>query len=134
MSRRIVSAQYQAVAGGAPKLDGYFDRLLKYIPSDIVAAWVAIIGLIAAAEGVPVPTLLWIMFAVFVVMTAVWTYMQTREADMPPAKTQIAIATISFIVWVFALGGPFVYLDFYNPIYGSIVLIMYSLVAGMIKS
>ena len=134
MSRRIVSAQYQSLAGGTPKLDGYFDRLLKFVPADIVAAWIAITGLIAAADNVPVPRLLWIMFAVFVVITAAWTYVQTREANMPPATTQIAIATISFVVWVFALGGPFVNLGFYNPVYGSIVLIIYSLVAGMVRS
>jgi hypothetical protein len=46
--------------------------------------------------------------------------------------TQTAISTGAFAVWVFALGGPFASLVFYRPSYGSIVLIMYTLVVALI--
>ena len=36
--RRIVSTQLQA-AGASTRPDGFFDRIIKYIPSDIVAGW-----------------------------------------------------------------------------------------------
>ena len=52
--RRIVTQQEQALGGGAGEgIDGFFDRILKYIPADVVGAWIAVTGLIAGEQGVP---------------------------------------------------------------------------------
>jgi hypothetical protein len=140
MSRRIVATVEQA-AGGSKRLDRYPDRLLKYIPADIVAAWIAITGLINITTDVPasttnVPNLdmaMWIVFIVMVGITAAWIWRQTSEPGEPPAVTHIVIATGAFIVWVLALGGrPFSTLPFYHPLYGSLVLILYTLLVPLI--
>jgi hypothetical protein len=132
MSRRIVTTQLDAVGAGV-QLDTYFDKLIKYIPADIVAAWTAATGLIAGATDEPQALLLWIAFAFGVVVTAVWTLRQTAEADKPPAVTQTAISTIAFGVWVFALGGPFANLGWYSPLYGSLLLIAFTLAVPLIN-
>lgn len=41
MGRRIVSDQLEAKADAA-KIDDYFSKLLKYIPTEIVGGWIAI--------------------------------------------------------------------------------------------
>ena len=41
--------------------------------------------------------------------------------------------THTFVVWVMALGGPFATLAFYRPLYGSLLLIAYSLVVAVIN-
>ena len=51
MSRRIQSVAYNAAGGGAQDVDEYTDRIVKIIPSEAVAAWVAISSLIASAQG-----------------------------------------------------------------------------------
>lgn len=132
MPRRIVTTQLQG-SGGPQQIDTYFDRVIKYIPADVVAAWIAVTGLVSGAADVPVDTILWIAFGVSVVFTALWTYKQTQVPDKPPATTQILIATGAFIVWVFALGGPFTEMAFYRPIYGSLLLIFYSLFVGLVS-
>jgi hypothetical protein len=129
MSRRIITSQFQ-VAGESVKIDTYFDRVIKYIPTDIVGAWVAVMGLINGAANIPKGTILWIAFIFGVPLTAIWTLKQTAEPKKPLAITQTMISTGSFIVWVFALGGPFATLDFYRPVYGSLLLILYTLVIG----
>ena len=129
--RRIVAEQRQAI-GGQPAMDTYFDRVIKYIPSDIVGAWVAITGLISGAAGIPSTTVLWIMFAIMAIITLAWTLKQTAIANKPMAKTQAMISTGSFVVWVIALGGPFATLSFYRPIYGSLLLIVYTLGMSLI--
>jgi hypothetical protein len=131
MSRRIITSQFQA-AETSVKIDSYFDRVIKYIPADIVGAWVAVTGLINSAADIPKDTILWIAFLSGVLLTAIWTLRQTAEPKKSPAITQIAISTGAFIVWVFALGGPFVTLDFYRPLYGSLLLILYTLVVALI--
>jgi hypothetical protein len=129
MSRRIVTAQTQSTAAAAQPLDSYFDRVIKYIPADVVAAWVTVRGLVIGAAGVPTQTVLWIAFAFLLLFTAYWTYRNTHEPGKPPATTQIIVATVAFAVWVIALGNPPVT---WNALYGSLLLIAFTLVSGVI--
>jgi len=132
MGRRIVSDQLEAKTDAA-KIDDYFSKLLKYIPTEIVGAWVAITGLIKGANGIPTNTILWILLIVFTVMSAAYILQQTSEPKKPPAVKQTTISSIAFIVWVFALGEPFNSLSFYSPVYGSILLILYNLIIPLIN-
>jgi hypothetical protein len=127
----VQTTQFQA-AGGARPPDTYFDKVVRYVPADIVAAWVAITGLIKSAANVPVNTVLWICFVVGVLLTAAWTWKQTNEMGKPAAAKQIVVSTIAFGVWVFALGAPFDTLDWYRPLYASLLLIGYTLVVGRV--
>jgi len=129
--RRVIGFQRQATAGAAP-VDTFFDRVIKYIPSDVVGAWIALTGLVAGAAGIPRGRVLWVLFGVMTAITFAWTLKQTSLAGAPPARTQAAVSTGSFIVWVFALGGPFATLSWYVPVYGSIVLIVYTLFIGLV--
>lgn len=132
MTRRVQTAQFQA-AGGAPALDTYFDKVVKYIPADIVAAWVAVSGLIKSAVNVPANTVLWICFLVGLLLTAGWIWKQTTVANQTTAVKQIIVSTIAFGVWVFALGAPFDALEWYRPLYASLLLIGYTLVVGLVE-
>ena len=132
MARRIITTSLESRGAGAAP-DTYFDRVIKYIPTDIVAAWIAIIGAIKSAPAdIPKTTVLWIVFAAMLPFTAVWTWRQTEAPDLPPAIIQIVVATGAFIVWVFALGGPFESFTWYRALYGSLLLIFYTLLVGAI--
>jgi hypothetical protein len=48
MTRRIVSSRLQAAEAGHD-VDTYVDRIVKYIPTEIVGAWIAVKGIIEAA-------------------------------------------------------------------------------------
>src|SRR5258708_386586 len=104
--RRILTTKLQA-AGVAPEVDTFFDRVAKYIPAEIVSAWVAVKGLIEAAATQSKQTVLWISFGVGVVLTALYMLKQTAAPGKPAAVAQTAIATGAFVVWVLALGEPF---------------------------
>lgn len=113
--------------------DSYYDRLIKYVPADVLGFWIATSGLIkSSSASIPRTTLFWVMFIIGVVLTALWTFKQTSVPGKPPAITQIIISIGSFIVIVFALGEPFQSLSFYSPLYGSLVLILYSLAVPFI--
>lgn len=126
MSRRIVWSAYES---SEPKeqIDGYFDRLLKYIPADVVGLWLTGSGLIRSqSEGPSRIGLLWFLFVVGIVLAFLWTRKQTHEPGKPTAWRQILLACGSFFVWVFAIGGPFAELAFYQPLYGSLLLLIYT--------
>lgn len=131
MGRRIVTTRLES---GVSKeaVDGYQDRLLKYIPADINAAWLALTGIVKSVTTIPQSTVLWILFGILLVLTPFWTWQQTSEPRKPPALTQILVSTGAFFVWVFALGDPFSSLNFYQPVYGSILLILYTLIVARI--
>lgn len=127
MSRRIITTRLEA-SNTSTEIDGYVDKLLKYIPTEIVGGWIAITGFVKSSSDIPSTALLWGLFAIFVVLTALYILKQTSEPKKPLAIKQTAISVGVFIVWVFALGEPFSSLSFYRPVYGSILLIVYNLV------
>lgn len=134
MSRRIITTQHQS-SNNEVKTDGYFDRIIKYIPTDVMVAWIATVGIVNSSfqnSDAPKDMILWIAFFIGIIFTVMWTWKQTTEQGKPIAKTQIIISAGAFFVWVFALGQPFAGLSWYDAGYGSLSIIFYSLLIGII--
>jgi hypothetical protein len=132
VSRRVITTELQT-AGGGETVDGYFDKIVKYIPADIIGAWIFAAGAIKGATDVPSQGLLWVVFGVLLIITPIWILRLTALPGRPPSTVQAAISTGAFAVWVFALGGPFAEMSFYRPLYGSLLLAFYTLVAPLIN-
>lgn len=138
MGRRIVTAELQTAqvqkqGQKDSSLDDYFDIIVKYIPSDVIAAWLVVKSAVAGANSQQTRDLaMWVLFAVFLVITAVWTWLQTKEPGKKTATTQIIVATIAFFVWTMALGSPFTSLSWYEPFMGSVALVLFTLISGKI--
>jgi uncharacterized membrane protein YwzB len=134
MSRRIITEQLQATgAGGAGKeVDGYFDRLVKYIPADVVGLWLVGVGLINTFFGTAKAVIMIVFFVICLGITVWWTHDQTKETKTVAAKTQITVAAFAFVVWVIALQGTEIHDAFpwYKPAVGSLLLLVYSTVVA----
>ena len=111
--------------------DTYLQKVVNYIPADIVGAWVTISGAIAQA-GTSTPH--WLSWAVFGGLLALIPfyvcYLKTTPAGLTSNKLLYWITScVAFTAWVFALGpaGPFGSLSWYEPIYGTIVLVFVTL-------
>lgn len=145
MGRRIVTEQtLEAAKGGLEsteaaeiQLDGYWDKVIKNIPADVVAGWTALLGLFSTAPGAvsdqTTTNILWVLWAALTVVTFFWTFRQTRATNLPPAWTQIFISTFAFVVWALALGVPFNTLPFYDPRLAAAILIVFTLGVGVIQ-
>ncbi len=131
MGRRVITEELQAVGGS--QVDTYIDRVVKYIPADVVAAWVAATGIVKGSDLSDTVPILWVAFIFGIGVTAAWTWKQTTVEGEKPAYKQIAISTVAFCVWVFALGGPlFESMSWYHPVFGSLSLIAYTLAVGLL--
>lgn len=115
--------------------DDYLSRVLKHIPSEIVMAYVAIDGILRTSynpniqsERQTLQMLLWVTLGILTVLTPLWLLrvMGVRRLS------QLFISTLSVPVWLFALGGPFALLDWYEPAFGAIVLPLYTLIIPII--
>lgn len=141
MAREIITSQDimkitraespDASASSASRItsrDGYFDRLFKYIPAELVAGYIFVLGTVKQLTDAEEAKLVhWLIFAVFAILTPLYLYRVQKVVK----AGQLIISTISFAVWVFALGGPFALTDWYNPVYGSILLPVFTLLVAI---
>ncbi len=109
--------------------DDYGTRVLKYIPAEVVTVYIAVQAVIAQSGSVEGSgTLLWIAFGFLLALTPVYLW-RVMHVTKP---LQLVISTLSFAVWVFSLGGPFVSFTWYQPLYGAILLPLYTFAVGII--
>ncbi|MCR9260917.1 MAG: hypothetical protein NXH95_14430 [Pseudomonadaceae bacterium] len=117
---------------GAPQteeVDKYANRLMKYIPAEIVGAYIAIDVLFRANESVG--TLFhWIAFTVLALATPVYLFRIQKVRK----KLQLGVSTVAFAVWVAALPGPFGTLEIYSAFAAAVVLILYTTLAALIEA
>jgi hypothetical protein len=111
-----------------PTKDGYFDRLFKYIPAELVAGYIFVQGVVRQlTDAGEVKVFQWLLFIVFCVLTPLYLWRVQKVLKLQ----QHFISLLSFIVWAFALGGPFALYSWYNPVYGSILLPVFTLLVAI---
>lgn len=114
---------------GSKDSDSYFEKLIKYIPADIVAAYVAIAGILQENGNQPL-WLTWGVFATLLGLTPLYIcFIKTHPKGITSAKCfHWVTSCLAFTIWVFALGGPFAAtFDWYRPYFGSVALILTTL-------
>jgi hypothetical protein len=110
VSRLIVPYPSEAAAtrGVAPAGgDNAAGRLVKYIPGEIISGYMLLSGLIEVApqgSNFRLP-LAWVIFALGVVLTPAYLYKVAKPVGVQ--RWQLLISTGSFVLWAYALGGPF---------------------------
>jgi len=113
---------------GTVTQDGYFDRLFKYIPAELVACYIFVLGVVKHLTNAgEIRVFQWSLFIIFCILTPLylWRIQKVQKVQ------QLIISVLSFVVWVFALGGPFSLSGWYNPVYGSILLPVFTLIVAI---
>lgn len=88
-------------------VEEYFERVAKYIPGEIVAAYITVRNVTPDALGAERwPS--WMHYAVFatLIILNVFYLRAVGGKDAPRKARQIAIGCTAFLVWAYALGGP----------------------------
>lgn len=98
----------------------YRDRLLKLIPSEIVAAYMVLSGII------PQESAKWGTLVVSIILLA-FVPLYLRRIQNVQRISQLIVTTTSFLVWLYSLGGPFKPWGLYQPWIGSVILILWTL-------
>jgi hypothetical protein len=114
------------IAAGADK---YKNRLLKYIPAEVVALYLALLGILDASDRGGNAVLQWVIF----VFCLVGTYLYLRRVGGVSKQTQLVLSTVAFAVWAFSLGGPFGLYGWYEPLYGALLLPMFTFAIPIVQ-
>jgi len=134
MNRRIQTVSYNVAGATAESADKYTDKIVKLIPTEVVAGWIAVNSIIVAASQHPRTGTLILLFIVFAVFAAAYTWKQTSEKSAPKPYIQTAVSTFAFAVWAYAIGGPFPQWvpGLYDALFGGILLIVFTLASGLV--
>lgn len=107
--------------------NNYQSRLLKLIPSEIIAAYLVIAGFIT--PGYEHGKLLLTVFSAALLILIPFYLIRFQSVKGP---LQIVFTSLSFIVWVYSMGGPFVYYGIHEPVFGSSLLVLWTLLLPFI--
>jgi hypothetical protein len=98
----------------------YMGRLLKLIPSEIVAAYMAIQGFVPEEKAR-------LGLSVISVLLLIITPFYLKLVQKIEKTAQVVVSTLSFVIWVYTIGGPFVYFDIHEPWLASAVLLLWTI-------
>jgi hypothetical protein len=98
----------------------YKSKLLKLIPSEIVAAYILIVGII------PDEYKYWGTLITALIMLVLIPFYLRRLYDVKRLG-QIIYIMIAFVIWIYTLGGPFRQWGIWQDWIGSALLILYTL-------
>ena len=131
LQRISQSGSESKLPAGTATRDGYFDRLFKYIPAELVAGYIFVLGVVQQlTDAGEIRIFQWLLFIIFCILTPLYLWRVQKVLKVQ----QHIISLLSFIVWVFALGGPFALSGWYNPVYGAILLPVFTLVVAIIEA
>lgn len=123
VTKKNVNVVQAKSPGAILKPDDYLTKLIKYIPSEVVALYIALYGIASAAkEEISFVFISWLIFVIGIIGTVLYLWRVAKVSHC----LQLIISTIAFVVWVFALGGPFSSLPWYHPVYGALLLPVYT--------
>ena len=107
------------------KDQNYRDRLLKLIPSEIVAAYMVLAGII------PEDKAKWGTLIVSIVLLVLVPFYLWKMQNVQ-RNSQVIFTMISFVVWLYSLGGPFEVWGLYEAWIGSIILVLWTLIIPLV--
>jgi hypothetical protein len=119
--------------------DDYLQQIIKYIPTEVIAFYTGSFATVTAALTTATTTkpeygtVIWVIFIVALLGTilssAILAKNDLKEKNVTEHIEQkifrkTLMAVISFILWTFALGGPFAlsFSSWYNQVYGTIAV------------
>jgi hypothetical protein len=102
------------LAADTKKSTGYPERLVKYIPGEIITGYLFVLGVMNTIDSST--EILWahiITFSIFLILVPVY-YIIIAKKDEPKRK-QIIISTLAFIIWIYNIDQLPHLLNIYKP-------------------
>jgi hypothetical protein len=129
-----------ATQPGKNTVQEYLERVAKYVPVEIIGAYLALqsafgdrVTSSTPAPGRP-PWVEFTFYGLLVIVTVL--YLRRYGGDIPHRARQIAIGTISFVVWTYGIGGWFwnaVGETVHYPNISGGIVVVWSLAIGLFK-
>jgi hypothetical protein len=112
---------------------GYLEKVAKLVPSEVLAAYMTMIGLVSSIRKIPEIHHFWIYIGIVVICLPITIWYLLFQAEKGrPKTTHIIVSTFAFIIWAYAISGHVVWPQMYDTGIASIILVLFSLISGKI--
>jgi branched-subunit amino acid transport protein len=122
-------------AGVAPSsastVDDYFSRLLKYVPLEIIGAYLAVQGLIRTAYAGRASLHWWLLALLVAGVIASWFF--AASVIHIVRRQQLAMTSLSFAVWAFATGGWFATNGWYSAWMSTAAVVVFGVLVRILR-
>jgi hypothetical protein len=122
-----------ALAAAEPTVpDDYWTSLQKLIPAEVVAAFMAIDGVVQAKVGIS-PAIYWVIYSILAALCLLYARKAATTPELGTNRRQVVVATVAFLVWTYAIGGPYSYAEvswWIRPL-GCICVVLYTTAAPL---
>lgn len=116
--------------GGQPTVDDYWARLVKYLPVEMIGAYLAVVGVLSSVlDGAALRLALG--SALVAGAVAVWWF--AANVLRVTRRQQRVVSTVAFVLWVFATGGVFGTFGWWAPWMGSVAVVVFGVVVRIIQ-
>lgn len=116
-------------SGSPPALTEWAEKITKLIPSEIVAGYLTLVGLISKLTS-NAPLWMWISVGACFVLTPL--YLKKVAEPGKPIRNHLIVSAFAFIVWAYSVSGHLVVPNYYDAAVASIVLVLFTLISGVI--
>jgi hypothetical protein len=110
--------------------DSYFDRLTKYVPVEIIGAYMIIEGIIKTL--LKETELSWALLGLLL-LGAVGAWFFAYRILQVLRWQQLAMTVFAFAVWVFSIGGWFGTFPFWAPGWGTIAVVIFGVMVQIVQ-
>jgi hypothetical protein len=95
-----------------PQSDDYLSRLVKLLPAPVVTLYLFGSNIIPTTSQLgKISLTIWSITCLGLVILATAVFTAAPEVSKGPDWIHVAVAAVSFIIWLYALGGPFMALQ-----------------------
>lgn len=121
----------ESVPGPTVTADDYVTKLLKYVPAEIVGAYLFIASAVEGNVPAGRDKALWLL--VILAGALALTILYNIHVLGVRRKGQHVMSVVGLTVYVFAFGGWFATTSWYEPWHSSIALALFALTVAMVK-
>jgi branched-subunit amino acid transport protein len=118
--------------GLPPAADDYWSRFLKYVPVEMISAYLILQGLVLSAYTSGSSARSWGL-GVLLVLGAVGSYYFSRRVLGVMRPQQAAMSVLAFVIWCFAIGGWFATTDWYAGWMGTAAVVVFAVLVQILK-
>jgi hypothetical protein len=113
--------------------DDYWTRLQKLIPTEVIAAFLAIDGVIQAKVGISALGY-WVLYAILVLLCCLYAHRAATTQELGTNHRQVVLAILAFLIWTYAIGGPYSFsgTEFWNRALGGVVVVLFTTAAPLL--
>jgi hypothetical protein len=129
----VVGWSGREATSSAPHLDAdsYMDRLMKYVPIELMSAYVVVQGLLQSAYKNELRARA-IALAILLVAGLVTTWFFSARVLKVRRTEQLSMTVLAFAVWVFAIGGWFSTTGWWQAWMGTVAVVAFGVLVRII--